>query len=555
MYGRIIGILWGTKVLMISTAILLIPVMTLGHVPKIAFLAIATTSLCAVLSVMVTFRGASMWQWHRIRRNGNTPVVFCRFGSHNGAGWTWDGAAMHIWVEVSPGRPFALTTVSSSGNVSAKPINLERLAKKIRQRDIVCESIRVVTHGYRTALPIDHSASAAVSDAIGPVPIHTGGRTFAVVTVSTTGSLSAVRARAKDGGIPAAAWEAASRVRVELEAQGFTAKIMSEKGLRALGSEQATQVAPALEHIHSTRLGNASSVKVFSVVAQGSSWSGRSQHFARQIPAHRVYENLAIIRENSGTPRAGYTASYISRSDRIVRSLKGTGLRAAAGQQVSVLAQTMPPAAGPAPAIPLHPIADTDIPVAHPGGAGMYLGSSPDLGRCFLRVDPASGQTLWVIGSQTLAHHIVLRMAIATAPINVEVRDGDDGSQQWEAFVRRVNSPLLTFSATANAGIVVCPASQAERLADTGATVIAYADRLTVQPEFSIVENNRNLVATMGHDQVTVPWLMTADERRYLPAIAEARRRKTSAEAQRELTRPILLANRSNRLGRRHFSP
>ncbi|ORX18461.1 hypothetical protein AWC31_14250 [Mycolicibacterium wolinskyi] len=523
--------------LVAASLIMLVPLMALGHVPPIAFLAIATTAICVVLTVLVKFRGASMWQWRRIRRNGNTPVVFCQYGSHNGIGWAWDGAAMNVWVEVSPAQPFALTTVSSSGAISGKHIDLERLAKKMRQRDIVCESIRVVTHGYRTALPIGHSASAAVSDAIGPVPVHTGGRTFAVVTVATMSSLSAIRARAKDGGIPAAAWEAASRVRVELEAQGFTARIMSEKALRALGSEQAAQVASALEHIHSNRLGDASSVKVFSVVAQGSSWSARSQHLARQIPAHRIYENLAIVRENAGTLRAGYTASYVSQSDRIVRSLKGAGLRAASRQQVGVLAQTMPPAAGPAPAIPLHPIADSDMPVAHPGGAGMYLGSSPDLGRCFLRVDPASGRVLWLVGSRTMAQHMVLRMAIGTAPITVEILKRADGSQQWEEFVRRVNSPLLTIGAAANAGIVVCPAAEAERLAATGATVIAFADHFTVQPEFSIVENNGSLVATTGHNQVTVPWSMTAEERRYLPGM-EARARKAVEEPRTEVRRP-----------------
>lgn len=537
MYGSLLGIRWETRILVAATLIMLVPVMALGHVPQTAFLVIATTAICGVLSVMVKVRGASMWQWRRIRRNGNTPVVFCQYGSHNGTGWTWDGSAMSVWVEVSPGQHFALTTVSASGTISGKPINLERLAKKMRQRDIVCESIRLVTHGYRTALPISHSASAAVSDAIGPVPMHTGGRTFAVVTIATMSSLSAIRARAKDGGIAEASWEAASRVRVELEAQGFTARIMSEKALRALGSEQAAQVAPALEHIQSTRLGEPSSVKVFSVVAQGSSWSVRSQHLARQIPAHRIYENLAIVRDNAGSLRSGYTASYVSQSDRIVRSLKGAGLRAAAGQQVGILAQTMPPAAGPAPVIPMHSVADTDMPVAHPGGAGLYLGSSPDLGRCFLRVDPASGQVLWLIGSRTMAQHMVLRMAIAAAPINVEIFKRADGAQEWEEFVRRVNSPLLTVGAAASPGIVVCPAAEAERLAATGATVIAYADHFTVQPEFSIVENSGNLVATTGHDQVVVPWSMTAEERRYLPG-AEARSRRTTEEPRTEVRRP-----------------
>ncbi|MGB8406707.1 MAG: hypothetical protein WCE30_21860 [Mycobacterium sp.] len=524
MYGRLLGIRWSTRVLVFATMIMLVPVMILGHVPKVAFLIVVTVAVCAVVSVLLTVRGASMWQWRRIRREGNSPIVFCRFGSYNGMGWTWDGAAMSVWVEVSPGLPFAMTTVSSAGDVSGKPINLERLAKKMRQRDIVCESIRVVTHGYRTALPISHAATAAVSDAIGPVPIHAGGRTFAVVTVSTMGALSATRARTRDGGIPAVACEAASRVRVELEAQGFTAKVVSEKALRALGDEQAAQVAPALEYIHSSRLGDESSVKVFSVVALGGSWSARSQQIARQIPAHRVYENLAIFRENAGTLGAGYTVSLVSRSDRIVDSLKGSGLRVASGQQVGVLAQTMPPAAGPAPVIPLHPLGGDDIPVAYPGGAGMYLGSTAELGRCFVRIDPWSGKTLWLIGSRSMIHHEVLRMTLTAAMINVEVSPGDPGRRDWEEFVRRVNSPLLTFGAGTKAGIVVCHGSDADRWAETGATVIAYTDRAMGRPEFSIVESRGNLVCTAGHNQVTVPWSMTPEERRYVPATVEAAR-------------------------------
>jgi len=408
--------------------------------------------------------------------------------------------------------------------VSGKPIDMERLAKKMRQRDIVCQSIRVVTHGYRTALPISHATTAAVSDAIGPVPVHVGGRTFAVVTVSTMGALSSIRARARDGGIPAVATEAASRVRVELEAQGFTAKVMSEKGLRALGDEQAVQVAPALEHIHSTRLGDASSVKVFSVVAQGSSWSARSQHLARQIPAHRVYENLAIYRERGGTLGAGFTASLVSRSDGIVGSLKGSGLRAASGQQVGVLGQTMPPAAGPAPVIPLHSLGGEDAPVAYPGGAGVYLGSTAELGRCFVRVDPSSGQILWLIGSQSMVHHMVLRMALSAGTINVAAGEGVPGQRDWREFVRRVDSPLLTFGASTKAGIVVCHGSEVDRWVATGATVIAYTDRALGRPEFSIVESRGNLVCTTGRTQVTVPWSMTPEERRYVSAPVTAGR-------------------------------
>lgn len=522
MYGRRLGIRWNTKVLVFCSMIILVPVMILGHVPKVAFLNVATVAVCGVLSVLVTVRGASLWQWRRIRRDGNSPIVFCRFGSHDGMGWTWDGASMNVWVEVSPGQRFALTTVSPSGDVSGKPVDLERLAKKMRQRDIVCESIRMVTHGYRSALPISHAAMAAVSDAIGPVPVHTGGRAFAVVTVSTMGALSAIRARARDGGIPAVACEAASRVRVELEAQGFAAKILSEKGLRALGDEQVAQVAPALEHIHSTWLGDSSSVKVFSVVAQGSSWSARSQHLARQIPAHRVYENLAIFRESAGTLGAGYTASFVSRSDRIVGSLKGSGLRSARGQQVGVLGQTMPPAAGPAPVIPLHSLGGDDGPVAYPGGAGMYLGSTAELGRCFVRIDPASGEILWLIGSRSMIHHMVLRMTLSAAAINVEVNESDPGRRDWEEFVRRVNSPLLSCRAGTKAGIVVCPASDADHWAETGATVVAYTDRDMGRPEFSIVESRGKLVCTAGHNQVAVPWSMTPEERRYVPATVES---------------------------------
>lgn len=519
MYGRILGIHWAPKVLASCAVIMMVSVMVLGHVPKIAFLAITTTTLLTALSMIMTFRGATMWRWHRIRRAGNTPIVFGQYGSHNGLGLTWDGAGMHAWVEVSPGPPLALTTVSSGGHISQKPISLERLAKKMRQRDIVCDSIRLVTHAYRTALPVTHPASAAVSDAIGPVPVHPCGRTFAVITVSTIGALAAIRARARDGGIRATTWEAASRVRVELEAQGFTAKGLTEKALRALGSEQAAQVAPALEHIHNASLGDTASAKVFNVVARAGSWSARSQHLARQIPAHRVYENLAIVRESAGTLRAGYTASFVSRSDRIVRSLKGAGLRTASGQQVSVLAQTMPMAAVPAPAIPLHSIADADSPVAYPGGAGMYLGSSADLGRCFLRVDPGSGHTLWLLGSQSFAHHMVLRMTLAATPISIQLRADDPNRRGWEEFVRLVNSPLLTLGAANNAGIVVCAAEDLARFAETEATVITCTDQPAGQPEFSIVETGGNLVCTTGHNQVSVPWSMTAEERRYIPAI------------------------------------
>lgn len=516
MYGSLLGIRWNARSLAACVVIMMIPVMALGHVSKVVFLIIATVAVCASLSVLLTFRGATMWQWNRIRRDGNTAIVFGQYGSHKGAGWVWDGAAMRVWVDVSPGQRFALTTVSTAGAISAKSIDVERLARKMHQRDIVCESIRAVTHGYRTALPIGHAASAAVSDAIGPVPVHTGGRTFVVVTVSTMGALAAVRARTKDGGIPAVAWEAASRVRVELEAQGFTAKLVSETGLRALGSEQTKQVAPALERIHSTHLGDASTAKVFSVVAQGASWSARSQHLARQIPAHRIYENLAVVRERNGLLRAGYTASYVAQSDRIARSLKGAGLRAASGQQVGVLAQTMPPAASPAPAIPLYSVGGQDMPAAYPGGAGMYLGSSAELGRCFLRIDPGTGQVLWLIGSQLMAQHMVLRMSLLAASIRVDFGRRDDPSGAWKEFVGRVNSPLLSTGGGGGAGIVVCAGSEADRMAATGATVIACAAHSAVAPEFSVVESKGHLVATTGLDQVTVPWSITADERRFV---------------------------------------
>ncbi len=534
-YGRILGLRWSPKVLALCSAIVVAAMMTLGHVPKIAFLTISASALCAVLSIMVTFRGASVWQWHRIRREGSSPLVFGQFGSHKGVGWVWDGNAKHAWIEVSPGQAMALTTVSAGGSISEKFIDLPRLAKKVHQRDIVCDSIRVVTHAYRSALPVTHPASAAVSDAIGPAPVHINGRTFAVVSLSTIGTLAAVRARARAGGINETVWEAASRVRVELEAQGFTAKAVTEDGLRTLAREQTAVVAPALEHIHKTSLGDSTTMKVFNVVAQGDSWSTQSQHLARQIPAYRVYENLAIVRDATGSLRAGYTASFVSPTDRITRALKGAGLRTASGQQASVLAQTLTPAAMPAPVIPLHPLSGKDMPVAYPGGAGMYLGASTDLGRCFLRVDPWSRETLWLCGSQSLAHHMVLRMILSTAPISIQLQDNDPNRQGWEQLVHLVSSPLLTLGPDPmttgpdlEAGIVVCAPHDLARFADTGHTVICHSGQPAGQPEFSIVETGGNLVCTTGHNQVTVPWSMTAEERRFIPAIVHAAADRTS---------------------------
>ena len=473
----------------------------------------------AALLVLVTFRGSTLVDWVRLRRHTRGKIVPATSHTRDKAGVVWDGQNATVWMEVTPEEPYLVTSVSHSGVIDREPLPVEKITSLLRQFDIVLSRVDVISHGVRTALS-GHRPSLATLVVAGATPWTLHGRTYLSVVLDLTASLAAVDARAKKGNIPLGldrtVLVAASRIRLACQQAGVRARLLNRAQVEQLTAEIVSQAGPALDDQHWTGSGSDRTVQVNSLTTAGPGWDEKAHREWMTTPAHRTIEVLSLS-ETGHEPRASYIVTFVQRGSSLVSlsRLRSFGLRPLGGQQRQAATRFIPLATEEEVTVPLHDPFEKGSPVMYPGGLGVYTGTSRELGQVFLRIDTGRAQPLWLIGPDVLAEQYVLRLSAAL--MTVDVRITGEKAEQWERFISRLGTPLITFNARETADVVVVGPEQASDYRGRNQTVIVTSPTVpAITPRYSVVATGDHLVATMGTRRIEVPWTIPNVEAEFL---------------------------------------
>lgn len=516
--GRFISLrLSAGYVLVFSVTVFLLILVGLPFVPDEAQWWWLPAGAAAIALVpMIAFRGLTIPDRWRVRRNSAAPLSAAMVHSRDRAGVVWDGATASVLMEVAPTGPFPVTWVSDTDDIDRTPIPLELLASLLVQLDIHCSEIAVLGIGYRTVLE-EHKPSQIGEAVLGNMSWPTSGRTFVQVSMKANRSLGSVFLRARSGSVPLgrdrAILMAAARVRAQLAHHGFAVKLLPVSRVEAVTDEVLSVTGKSVDNPHSGWSGVKGGVQTVSATVAGS-WDEDKHRRWVSRSAYRTYERLSLTPGRTG-PEARYTVTFASRDRGMFSGLWMLGLSTIKHQQRPVLASLAPLAATGPVELPGVAVDKARIEL-YPGGLGVLVGSSADKGRLFIRIDPDAGQTLYLVGPDELARQFLLRLILTL--VTVDVRLGQPGGE-WDRFVRRLSSRLVTFRSNWTPGIVVCDEREvsAERVAHPGRTIIAVCSAVPEhRPEHSIIADRDRLVVTTGTDQAVVTWRMDPRERDFI---------------------------------------
>lgn len=478
----------------------------------------------AVLVVLVTqieYRGSTLANWFRRRRHVDDPFDPVFLESRDTAGVIWDGTHASVYVELRPREAFALTYVTSSDRISRDPIDLRLLEQMMVQNDIVLDSISVLSVGYRTALA-DNKAANAVSQSVGQTPAPVGGTTYLVIRLDMETSHAAINSRAINGvlsyGVHRAVLNAAARIRILIESQGVSARVLSRGQISDLMSQLTSTVGTSADSANWDGMGDPGTVRLVTFAATPST-SREDQINWLHTPAFRTFEMTRLERTMTGTVVRSYTASFVVPGDtEALAGLRTFGARRLNGQHKQALSRILPlvkeqPVHAPRTALKGR----TGSMIEHyPGGLGTFIGTSHQHGRVFMRIVGGTGEHLFLIGPDTLTQMVLLRLAMDQVSVDIRIT-GQGVSEAWIAFVTQLRSPLITFNRKHRPDVVVVAEGHQHSFSGTDQTVIVVCQHNpAIPPKTSIVARGSELTITTERGQVTVPWQLASQERTYL---------------------------------------
>lgn len=508
------------------TAAVAIAVLAGGISDTLGFPALAAAILVLALYFVsiISYRGTTIGQWLSRRRHVSDPYQPVHLNSQDTAGIVWDDETATVYIELLPKRPFTVSYISPSGEVSMQHIDLDLLKRMMVQNDIVLSSLSVISSSYRTVLP-RHNAGGVVSSVVGNTPVPIGGRTILAIKLDTAASAAAINARAiKDSvpyGIHRSVLAAASRIRILIEGQDLSANVLSQAQVYDLSKSMNAQVGTAADHASWSRLGEGDAAKVVTYTPTGR--LNRDEQVAwLQTPAFRTFEISQLSRDSSGSTSHSYAVTFVvSDENRALASVPSYGgMRRTNGQHKQAVSRLIPLVADQEVHLPLRQVSErTPALVRHyPGGLGTYIGHSQNKGKVFLRIDGGTGESMHLVGPDGLTQMILLRLSAEQVTVDVRITEASR-AEQWQRFVAQLRSPLITYNSTRSPDVVVVPDGRQDAFTGTDQTVMIVGSRTPVGlPRTSIVARGQELVLTSGSEQVTVPWTLTSQEESFIVA-------------------------------------
>lgn len=499
---------------LISIAAVVAAVVGVNPLPVIAI------ALVVWVAMGLTVRGTTFRERTQRRKHVSDPYEPAQLNEQDSAGVVWVDGAATAYLELTPKQAFSVTTVSADDAVSRPPINLRLLERLIEQNDIVLDSITVISMGYRTVLA-RHVVGSMVSQIIGNTPVPTGGRTFLAVKLDVAASHPAVTARALNQSVPfgihRSVLAAAARIRILIEGQGVSARVLSRGQIEELTNMVVSQVGAATDSASWSRLGEGDAAKVVSY-APGGRVTSDDQVRWMQAPAVRSYETTRLSRQTNGDVTSEYAVTFVVTDEKnSLASLGAYGLRRLNGQHKQAASRIIPLVADQPLSLPTHPVTGKyGAPTRHyPGGLGTLIGTSPEHGKVFVRIAGGTGEALYLVGPDMLTQMVLLRLSLEQVSVDVRMADDPSSAQDWQKFVEGLRSPLITFNAVPSPDVVVVPAARREAFRGTDQTVIAVASQT---PKLdtnatTIVAQGKSLVVTTTLEQISVPWSPSSQER------------------------------------------
>lgn len=491
---------------------------TLTTLARLTDTTVWAVTVALMLLCVIQLRGSTIPEWLRRTRQVKKRLLPIDLTVRDGAavGWDWRTASAHAWVEISPAGPYTITTVDDNGNTSTPTVDLDMIADMMHQDDIICSRMQLLTLGMRTA--VDNAPARIETQIMGNLPTHASGRTILELTIRLEDSNQAAAARAIHNshviGIQKTVLAAAARIVIRLKAQNLDAWILGPEAVRNLARDTITTLGGAGDQPTWKKCGGVADTPAVITAVPTGRWSiGQQREWVDGVQARRTIENTIIERGRDGAARLSYAATFVSNdADNDVPTLtKSVGLSPVGGQQVQALSRTIPIAANDDLDTPWLKLED-DLPVeVHPGGLGVYIGSSRKTGKVFVNVSGYNDPPLWVCGPVLLARQFVLRLSMTHTSIDVRL---PDPAGHWRRFVDRCDNPDVTYHSNDQASVMVVTPADVARVPAGKTCIVVAGDVPTPPPAHCIVAGeDGSLTVVSGRDAVSVAWEMPEGER------------------------------------------
>lgn len=490
-------------------------------------LAIGAGAAVAVMLVMLlSIRQSTIPEWIKLRRGTKRKMSPSVIASSDNAAVILDQGETEasVWVELTPAAPMGIV---SADNVSTTlpEIDLQLLADSMVHGDLVISRLAVATVGHAAVIP--GSAASVVTGVIGDTPAYVGGRSFLIVTLQLDQAHPAIKARCGQGsyaeGTHRAVLSAAARIRVLVESQGVRARIMSHAQVESASRDLLVLAGNAVETPAWDHLGDGSDAQAVVFTPTTEVTSDRQAKW-RSVPALRTLDYTMLDRQPTGVVESSFAIGYLDRSSRPTLP-KSSGLRPLGGRQIQTISRFVPVAGDMPMELPDNDLTHTS---AHTwvGGLGLFVGTRGDGRRVFVTLNDGDGGVLYIGGPTQLAQQMILRMSVLAVTVDIRLGSASDNVvRQWQEFVRRLGSPLVTFDDNPDPSVVVVfPGDEASVSDDQIAVVVSDQAPLETATASIVASTNPStgaseLAVTSGSDQITVPWISSSSESRFIVGI------------------------------------
>lgn len=422
----------------------------------VAYAVYTAAALLALAVGVITYRGRTLAGWSYERGTyKNTKRVRGSLKPHEDKGITWDERRAAAYLEILP-NPYEITVIGSNGPAAIRRLPIDTIREEINQFDIHCDSVDVVTTGYKYAR--SSQLVTAYHSSIGAVAALLWGRTFIRIAVAmdekSLDSLDSIYARQFDDGPEAGLHRTVSvateRIRRRLAEKGWIARPLGTRELAALDAQARKYLQPALDEEHWSTAGPRS-MQVASFTPTASAWSTKNYQKWCTVDTYRQIQVLRLQHRRGGD-HAEMFISYATADSSTLDTVTALGLAREYGQQGDIITAALPLNRTDKPtAIAGKHLGDDAFPIdLHPGGVGVNVGQTRSKELVFVNFagDGTELVTLeegkdpvlqflgyHVVGPAAMCQQLLARLATSGKSININLP-----GQAWQVFASRIGA-------------------------------------------------------------------------------------------------------------------
>ncbi|SIH21827.1 type VII secretion protein EccE [Mycobacteroides abscessus subsp. abscessus] len=422
----------------------------------VAYAAYAAAAILALTAGFITYRGRTFAGW--IHERGTYKNTKRRRGSlkpHEDKGITWDERRAAAYLEVLP-NPYEITVIGSNGPAAIRRLPVDTIREEIDQFDIHCDSVDIVTTGYKYVR--SSQLATAYHSSTGAVAALLWGRTFIRVAVAmdenSLDSLDSIYARQFDDGPEAGLHRTVSvateRIHRRLAEKGWIARPLNTRALAALDAQSRKYLQPALDEEHWAAAGPRS-MQVASFTPTAAAWNTKNYQKWCTVDTYRQFQILRLRRGRAGD-HAEMFVGYVTADTSTLDNVTALGLAREYGQQGDIITAALPlNRTDETSAIAGKYLGDDAFPIElHSGGVGVNVGQTRSKELVFVNfagdgtelVAQEGGKdpvlhflAFYVVGPAAMCQQLLLRLATSGKSININLP-----GQAWQVFASRIGA-------------------------------------------------------------------------------------------------------------------